>query len=354
LAPPLLSDDVHRYVWEGRIQLHGGNPYAWRDRPEAPRWAALRDGVWERVNHKDYTAVYPPFWQLAARGVAAIHDSVAAMKLFLVACEAAALALLARLLERRGLPAERLLILAWSPLALVEVAGSGHNEAFGMLFVALALLALEAGRPLLSALAVAMGLQAKLVPGLLASAWARRYRAWHVVAAVAAAGVLVAPYAGARSGLWRSLVAYGEFWRFNETLFALLEALLGASLAHAGAAVILAGLSLFLKWRRVEPAAAALVMTGAWLLLAPNVLPWYGLWLLPLLVLRDAPGALLFAGSVALAYLVYPQWLAGGRWWLPWPVRVLEYLPCVALCLVSMRRTGGSRRRVLAVAGCGS
>src|SRR6185503_341554 len=60
-APPLLSDDVYRSVWEGRIQLQGGNPYAWRDRPASARWESLRDEVWARMNHKDYTAIYPPF-----------------------------------------------------------------------------------------------------------------------------------------------------------------------------------------------------------------------------------------------------------------------------------------------------
>lgn len=351
-APPLLSDDVYRYVWEGRIQLHGGNPYAWRDRPEAPKWTALRDGVWDKVNHKDYTAVYPPLWQLAARGVAAIRDSATAMKLFVVVCEALTLAVLARLLELRGLPAERLLIQAWSPLALVEIAGSGHNEALGMLFVALALLALEARRPFLSALAAALGLQAKLLPGLLAVIWARRYRVWHAAIALVAAALLVAPYAGARSGLWRSLHAYAEFWRFNETVFAALEALFGVPLAAVVAAIALAGLSLFLAWRGVEPAAGALAMTCAWLLLAPNVLPWYALWLLPPLVLRDAPGALLFTGTIALAYLVYPHWLAGGRWWLGWPVRALEYLPCVALAVAAIWRSRRRGPQALAVADC--
>ena len=41
LTPPLLSNNINRYVWEGRVQVHGGNPYAWRDRPDGP---AGRDG----------------------------------------------------------------------------------------------------------------------------------------------------------------------------------------------------------------------------------------------------------------------------------------------------------------------
>ena len=65
-TPPLLSSDVNRYVWEGRVQLHGGNPYAWSDRPSAPQWQGLRDSVYAGLNHPSYTAIYPPLWQMAA------------------------------------------------------------------------------------------------------------------------------------------------------------------------------------------------------------------------------------------------------------------------------------------------
>jgi hypothetical protein len=345
-APPLLSDDVNRSVWEGRIQAHGGNPYKWADRPVVERWIPLRDPVWEGVNHKDYSAVYPPLWQMAARGVVAISDSVVAMKAFVVLCEALMLAALLRLLARRGLPRERVLIAAWSPLALVEIAGSGHNEPLGMLLLVAALLALEAKRPLASAVAVALAFQSKLLPALLAWPWLRRYRPWHVLAGLIAAAALVVPYAGARQGVVRSLVGYAEYWRFNETLFAPLAAVLGQPAAVVVVLAALAMLGAVLAWRGVEPTAAALAMACAWLLLAPNVLPWYALWLVPLLALVDAPGALLFTGTIALAYLVYPGWRAGGVWQVGWSVRALEYLPCAAVGIAS----GLARRRSLSAA----
>lgn len=339
-APPLLSDDVYRYVWEGRIQGHGGNPYRYADRPEAERWIPLRDAVWRAVNHKDYPAIYPPAWQLVARGVVAVHDSVATMKLTLVACELATLATLAALLRGRGLPPERVLVLAWSPLALVEVAGSGHNEPLGMLLLALALLALDRQRPLASAVLVALAAQAKLLPGLLAAPWLRRYRPLHLAMAAAVVALLVRPYASAGGDLLFSLSRYGQYWRFNETVFALLASAAGS---HTGGVVV--GLMLLgaviatLATRRSEAAGASLAVVAAWLLLAPNVLPWYGLWLLPLLVLRDEPGALLFTGSVSLAYLVYPEWESGERWQVGWGVRALEYLPCVAVALLARVRS---------------
>jgi hypothetical protein len=344
-APPLLSDDVYRYVWEGRVQLHGGNPYAWNDRPQSPRWEPLRDAVYDGVSYKEYTAVYPPLFVLAGRVVVSVHDSLTAMKAFLVACELATLGALALVLKRRRLPLERLLVLAWSPLALVEVAGSGHNDAFGMLFMVLALLALEADRPLLSALAASAGFMSKYLPGLVAAAWARRYRLWHVLAGAALAAVLVAPYldSGSQKTMLLSLSKYARFWRFNETLFAPLAALLGShgAAVRAGALLTL-GLALALAWRRVEPAAAATAVVAATLLLAPNVLPWYALWLVPLLVLRDEPAALLFTGTVSLAYLVYPAFQSGEPWKIGWGWRALEYGPCLLVAAWDWtgRRTG--------------
>jgi hypothetical protein len=126
-----------------------------------------------------------------------------------------------------------------------------------------------------------------------------------------------------------SLSKYARFWRFNETLFAPLAELLGShgAAVRAGAGLSL-GLALALAWRRVEPVAAATAIVGAWLLLTPNVLPWYALWLLPLLVLRDEPAALLFTGTVSLAYLVYPAFESGEPWKIGWGWRALEYAPC--------------------------
>jgi hypothetical protein len=343
-GPPLLSNDINRYVWEGRVQLQGGNPYAWRDRPDSPRWQGMRDEVWQGLNHKDYPAVYPPLFELACRGVIAVHDSVTAMKAFLVACELLTLWPLAVALRRRNLPRERLLILAWSPLALVEIAGSGHNEAFGFLFLAWSLAALEAGRPLVSALAAALGFQAKFLPGLVAAAWARRYRWWHVVPAGALAAALAFPYyADAHKTFFLSLSKLGQFWRFNETLFALFLALTGShpSAVRLGVGLVVL-LALGLAWRRAEPVAAATLVVAASLLLGPNVLPWYALWFLPLLVVRDEPAVLLYTGTAALTYLVYPAWQSGEVWYLGWDVRVLEYVPSL-IVLVWSRFLSGRR-----------
>jgi alpha-1,6-mannosyltransferase len=334
-AAPLLSDDIYRYIWEGRIQNHGGNPYRWSDRVDAPRWGSdLRDETWRRVNNRDYTAIYPPLWQLAARGVVTLHDSVLAMKAFVVAAEIGTLLVLLRILGRRGLPRGRILVFAWSPLALVEIAGSGHNDPLGLLLLALGLLALDSGRPLAAALATGLGFQAKLLPGFIGLSWIRRFRWTHVLAGAAVAAIVTWPYLSAGSGLLASLQKYGALIRFNESLFALVAFVVGEHVpALRVSALLLFATALVLAWRRTEPATSALVVPAASLLLTANVLPWYALWLLPGLVLRDCPPALLFTGTVALTYLVYPGWLAGGPWHVGWTVRAFEYGPVLVAAL---------------------
>ena len=98
---------------------------------------------------------------------------------------------------------------------------------------------------------------------------------------------------------------------------------------------------------------AILVLVTSFLLLAPSVFPWYALWLLPLLTLRDSPAALLFTGTVGLAYLVYPAWRSGETWQVSWGVRALEYLPCLLVALVGFARRvarGGTARAWLVTA----
>jgi uncharacterized membrane protein len=223
----------------------------------------------------------------------------------------------------------------------VEIAGAGHNDVFAMMWLVVALLALDLDRPLLSALAVGAGSMAKLLPGFVAVAWARRYRPWHVLAALGVVALCVWPYLDAGRTLFHSLSRFARFWRFNETLFAPLAALLGHEAAVRAGALLTLALALALAWRKTDTVIAALAVVAASLLLSPNVLPWYALWFVPLLVLRDEPAVLLFTGTVGLAYLVYPDHQSGEPWRVGWGVRALEYLPCVAVHLLTYLRRAG-------------
>ena len=55
---PMLSEDLNRYRWQGKLQAAGGDPYT--EVPQDPRWESLRDTTYPSVNRKDLPSVYGP------------------------------------------------------------------------------------------------------------------------------------------------------------------------------------------------------------------------------------------------------------------------------------------------------
>src|SRR5262249_43629810 len=139
LAPPSLSDDLYRYVWDGRVAAAGINPY--RYVPSDSHLAALRDNaIYPHINRKTYApTIYPPVAELIFLATSRISESVGWMKATMVAFDVASVAILLRLLTLARLPRERILVYAWHPLILWEFAGSGHIDAAVVGFVVLAL-----------------------------------------------------------------------------------------------------------------------------------------------------------------------------------------------------------------------
>jgi alpha-1,6-mannosyltransferase len=122
-APPYLSDDIFRYVWDGRVQAAGINPY--RHIPADPVLADLRDDkIYPRINRRDYAAtMYPPLAQFTYLLTTRISESVTWMKATMLLFEVVTIWALLHLLTSFGLPRERVLLYAWHPLIVWEVAG---------------------------------------------------------------------------------------------------------------------------------------------------------------------------------------------------------------------------------------
>ncbi|MGI8688332.1 MAG: glycosyltransferase 87 family protein [Thermomicrobiales bacterium] len=143
---PTVSDDVYRYVWDGRIQAAGINPY--RYAPNDPAVARFRDrAIYPGINRKPVPTIYPPIAQGVFRLIYALHpNSVAWTKLALSLLDLATMAILVILLVRAGMRPERVLLYGWHPLLILEVGHSGHIDVVAALFIALALWARTVNR----------------------------------------------------------------------------------------------------------------------------------------------------------------------------------------------------------------
>lgn len=300
---PTLSDDVFRYVWEGRVWLAGGNPFV--QAPDDPSLAALRDAAWAQVNHRAVPSVYPPLAQalfaaLAPRGVLA-------WRVLSAACDVGTVALLSRRDPRAGW------IWALLPLPAIESAISGHLEGIGILLL---VVALRGGRA--AAAAAWAGAMVKLLPGVLLPL--ERPRAWLAWGALTVAACLPI----VRADGFR---IYQEKWSYNGSIFPIAEAAFGdpaRSLLQAlGAA--LAGVVL---WRVRDRGRVALWICGAFVLLSPTVHPWYVLWPLAASLWNGARAWTLLAALVPVSYAVLASYdPATSAWSEPAWVRWVIYPP---------------------------
>ena len=355
-SPATLSDDVFRYIWDGRVQLAGINPYLYA--PSAPQVAHLRDALYPSVNHAAIPTIYPPLAQLFFRAICVFSATPAAFKLALLLCDWGLCLLLAHTLVRRGQDPRRVVLYAWNPLPLVEIAGSGHIDALGVLILFAALYALHNQRWAAAVCALAGAFLVKLVPlVLLPTFWRRPRTAWFnfrkrsALLLFPTLGLLAFwPFASAGEKLATGLLTYVQHWHFNAAAYSLFRFALQPWDSHAYAharwlcTALFALVALGVQIRYRDPYRAAFATLGAYILLSPTVHPWYLLWVLPFLAFFPSPAWMLLSGLIFLAYEVQIGYGSSGVWrekpWVLWAQYAPFYL---LLCGAELARRWRSR-----------
>ncbi len=337
-APPFLSTDVYRYVWDGEVQHAHINPY--RHIPADPQLAGLRDAqVYPRINRRDYAhTIYPPGAQMVFYAVTSVRSSVVAMKAAMVLCEAITCWALLLCLGAIGAARERILLYAWQPVCVYEIGSSGHVDAGALTAIALALLWMLRGRWKGAIAWLAGATLIKLYPAaLLPALLPQRLRAaaWGVALFAGLVVLGYAPYLTVGKGVLGFLPAYAQeeglesgtryfpLQLFERITHLFIRPEFYLVLCAAGLAVLA-----WLCWRRAgrtaeEGIRSGLVLATALTLCFSPHYPWYFLWLLPFVVLwpwRPAIYLVLAATYLLSTQLGLPgepmfrmnSWLYGG------------------------------------------
>lgn len=341
-ARPDLSTDIYRYLWEGRVVLHGANPFAFA--PSDTTLAPLRDDAFDLVNHKSLPTIYPPLAQGLFALSAWIHPNVTTLKIIFTVFDVATILLLVVLLRAHGRPSVHALVYAWSPLVIVETGHSGHVEAAGVFFLVLALVLWQRGRRVWAGVAFGGSFLVKYLALALAP-WLARRRAIGALAAMAMVAVLgYLAFIDAGSRLIGSLRVYGDTWWFNGPPFIALSGVLGdGALARRLLAGIGVAFALVVAQRERDPLRYTYLVVGCALLLSPTVYPWYVVWMVPFLCVFPNRAWIAFTGFVALSNWVWVEYARTGAWTLGTGFLALEYLPFYALLLQGSLSKGARR-----------
>jgi hypothetical protein len=336
-VPTVLSQDMYRYVWDGRVQQVGINPYLYP--PAAPELENLRDDpIFPRINRKQYPTIYPAAAQISFRLFhALVGDSVVGYKGGMVFFDILTLLALTGLLTAYGFEPARIIVYAWNPLVIFEIAFSGHLEGLTVFFMVLAFYLHAGNKKKSGVMMLAVAAALKIYPALLLAPLLNRGRRIRDLFLFGATLVLLyLPYANAGPKIIGFLPIYlnNPYESFNLGLQSLLLRLLPtldyALLSKFSIFVLLtAGISVFLKEKQeIQILRASYWLTGLLLLFMPASLhPWYVILIIPFLAFFPNPAWLIFTTTVSLSYLKY---VSPGEIMPTW-VLSAEYLPLLVL-----------------------
>ncbi|MBV8963043.1 MAG: DUF2029 domain-containing protein [Hyphomicrobiales bacterium] len=340
--PNFLSTDVYRYVWDGRVQGAGINPYLYI--PSEPAVASLRDeAIYPHINRL-YTAptIYPPFAQIVFFAITRLGESVTAMRLAMLGFESVAVLALAALLKRQGLPIPRLALYLWHPLPVWEIACGAHVDAVVIATSFVALIAAMSNRHGLSGVLLAAAALTKFIPVALAPAL---YRRWDWRMPTTFVVVVIFAYALYSSAGWKVLgflqsYAAEEGMTQGQGVFiamllrdlglAPLSAMLGfAAIAFAALGTLVIRAQSRNRDVETMPVLAGGLAIATLVLISPHY-PWYFCWLVPFICFLPRPSLIYLTSSVFFLYITdEPFGLLTG---------LIIYAPALALFTFEQRR----------------
>ena len=326
---PDLSDDFHRYLWEGHVQNHGISPYLHSPQSLYQQFDHPSEGL---INNDHLPAIYPPLAQYLFRLSDLITTQVWGWKLILVLWSAA----WSLLLRRRTL-----LWLMIIPIAAIEGWWNGHLDLAGLVPCLVLVESLERQRPFLAGLSLGSLIALKIMPIIwLPFAFRHLPSQQRIKFFATTFGVVVlcyAPFLIQGEALFHSFLTFSKTWSFNNLPYIVLSEIFGTSAARLTLAI-----SFFVSFAMVFFMVKGLrtQCLYAWILLiicSPTFYPWYLLWLLPMVPLKGFRVYDLAYLAAFLSYWVLVDYRARNVWREQWQWLVLEWL-ILGFCFVKLMR----------------
>jgi hypothetical protein len=327
---PVASDDMYRYVWDGKVAAHGINPF--RYAPTDSALVALRTAdLPSKINHPTMRTIYPPLAQLLFFiSNKVFGDSLAGLKFLFVLADICTIVLLYKLYQLYEL--RQLVLYAWSPVPIMYFGLDGHIDALGIPFLLLFLYLATHNRYFISAISLGMAGVAKLYPLFVApflfhvaTGWRRLVLPLVPIAMLLIGGWL---YWEPTGGLVESFMMFNSVFAFNGSVFHIVyEVAKTNNQAHTISALLFLlwlGVVFFLKRSLIEKTFLAFL---GFIIFAPVVQPWYLTWLAALLVLRWSPAAFALLGLSNLSNFVVYHYRLTGVWTENEAILLVQYLP---------------------------
>ncbi|ACN14497.1 hypothetical protein HRM2_13880 [Desulforapulum autotrophicum HRM2] len=327
--PPVLSDDIYRYLFDGLMMIQGNNPYAIAPL-DAQNIGPVMKALVPLINHNHIPTIYPPGAQVvfaAGAALGSVTGPVLGMKLMLFSMDMGTCVLILILLRTLGRPLYPLILYAWNPLPVLEIAGSGHIDGAALLFfLASLVLSIQNRSSFLCGLFMGFSVVTKWVPLIFFPTWLLMVGKERRLTALLSFSITILalslPFFPEMINGFVTLGNYLRHWEFSGFIFRSIRELTGSGMvSRLLVATVFAGIigTLFIRQSATKRSSEdamifLLIISSAYLVLSPTVYPWYAIYLAGFLPFTPTPGGLVFTWSLMLSYGVLITLAATGQW----------------------------------------
>ena len=305
LLPATPSNDIFRYLWEGKIQLHGINPYS--QPPVSLNLEHLRDNFFSGISHKHLTAIYPPLTLMVFAIADFISHSFVSIKSAFLLFDILSIFVLVKYLKVMRKEPANVLIYAWSPLVLVSFAARGHCDSLQIFFVMLALYLYSIRKNAKSVVSISLAVMSKFVSIIIVPFLIPRKKFRYLAILFLVIILLYLPYCSAVKGLFSTLFQFGTQYRYNDSIHFLFLCLsFGSPFLSKTITLIIFSIVFFFLYKKYHDNILrfAFLVYGSFLILAPTVHPWYLTWIVPFLCFYHSKAWLVLTGTVIFYYFM--------------------------------------------------
>jgi hypothetical protein len=344
---PIASDDVYRYLWDGKVQANGINPYTYS--PNDKSLEHLHSELLpSKVNFQHLKTIYPPYSQwmfLLAYLIAG--ETLWGIKLLLLLSEIITIISILLTLRNLGADEKYTLVYALSPLPILQFFVDAHVDGFGITLLAVFFYFLSSGKILYSYFSLGLSIASKLItvmvyPFLLKDNDLKSFISLLIIPIVTV-GLMYLPYS--MDGFpFESLFIFVQKWYSNGAIFTLFQKILDQNFLSRILSLSLFFISfVWLYFSKKDFNEKVYLIFILFFIFSPVVHPWYITWVTLMTAIHFRWSGVVFSSTISIANIYALNYILMNKWEMSQWLLLLEYLSVIILLIVEEIKNSENR-----------
>ena len=329
---PIGSDDYYRYLWDGKVQSNGINPYLYSpdDQSLNPFHSELLP---EKVSYPQIRTIYFPVSQFLFTLTYNISgENAIGLKIILLLAELLILISLNYLLKRLSIDLKYILVYAVLPLVFFQFFIDAHVDLAGVALMLASIILYFYDKKIFSYLLLGLSISVKptgllLIPFLFQNEQKFIEKIKSVFIPIIVFIITFLPYVFTATPL-DTLINFTAKWTFNGMIYNILDIFLSNNLSiRLLCGILFLLVFIFLFTSKIDFLKKVYLSLFSLMIFSPVVHPWYLIWFAVLLPVIRGYSGFYFVAAISLASITVATFQTTGVWQEITLVLFIEYLP---------------------------